>query len=133
MAIIGRAARRVLTADGGARAGDVEGAFAAAYDAYRMAAEALLACQGLRASGGDGSHMTVEDAISAQYTDAIPGYATPTFEYLRRTRHAAQYFDPSNAEISPDDLEWALSTARDVVEAVEKLLATDPPELFSSA
>ena len=40
--IIGRATRRLLTADGGLAAGDVEGAFAAAYDAYRMAAEALL-------------------------------------------------------------------------------------------
>jgi len=63
--IIGRAVRRLLTADGGLKAGDVEGAFAAAYDAYRMAAEALLIRQGLRATGGEGSHMTVDDAISA--------------------------------------------------------------------
>ena len=62
--IIGRATRRLLTAAGGLAAGDVEGAFAAAYDAYRMAAEALLIRQGLRATGGEGSHVTVEDAIS---------------------------------------------------------------------
>ena len=46
--IIGRAARRLLTAEGGLKADDVEGAFAASYDAYRMAAEALLIRQGLR-------------------------------------------------------------------------------------
>ena len=47
--------------------GDVDGAYVAAYDGYRMAAESLLARQGLRARGGDGSHMTVEDAVSAQF------------------------------------------------------------------
>jgi len=33
-----------------------------------MAAEALLSRQGLRATGGDGSHMCVEDAASAQFS-----------------------------------------------------------------
>lgn len=64
--IIGRAERRLLTADAGLQVGDFEGAFSAAYDAYRMAAEALLICQGMRVTGGEGSHMTVEDAISGQ-------------------------------------------------------------------
>ncbi len=89
-------------------------------------------CQALRATGGDGSHMTVEDVISAQFSTEIPGFAKPTFERLRRTRHSAQYFDPTSAEISVDDSVWALATARAVVEAVEHVLATDPPELFSS-
>jgi uncharacterized protein (UPF0332 family) len=131
VAIIERATRRLLTADGGLEAGDVDGAFSAAYDAYRMAAEALLVRQGLRATGGDGSHVTVEDAIGAQFAEQIPGFAKPTFEHLRRTRHAAQYFDPFSAEISADDSTWALSTARTVVEAVERLLASDPPSLFA--
>lgn len=103
----------------------------AAFDAYRMAAEALLIRQGLRATGGEGSHVTVEDAVSGQFAKAIPGLAKPTFERLRRTRHAAQYFDPSSAEISRDDAAWALTTSRTVVEAVERLLGTDPPELFA--
>jgi hypothetical protein len=81
VSIIERATRRLLTADGGLEAGDVDGAFSAAYDAYRMAAEA--------------------------------------------------YFVPSSAEISADDSTWALSTARTVVEAVERLLASDPPSLFA--
>jgi uncharacterized protein (DUF1330 family) len=65
----------------------------AAYDAYRMAAESLLARRGLRATGRDGSHMAVEDAVSAQFAADIPAFAEPTFERLRRIRHSAQYFD----------------------------------------
>jgi hypothetical protein len=64
-ALLRRATLRVSTS---ARAaldgGDVDGAFVLAYDGYRLAAESLLARQGLRATGGDGSHMTVEDAVS---------------------------------------------------------------------
>jgi len=129
--IIGRVSRRLLTAAGGLTAGDLEGAVAAAYDSYRMAAEALLIRQGLRATGGEGSHVTVEDAISGQYARQIPCFAKPTFERLRRTRHSVQYFDPSTAEISRDDAVWALTTSRKVVEEVEQLLVTDPPEVFS--
>jgi hypothetical protein len=57
-------------------------------DAYRMAAESLLARQGLRATGGGGSHMTVEDAASVQFAEEIPAFAKPTFERFRRTRHS---------------------------------------------
>ena len=76
--------------------------------------------------------MTVEDAISGQYSSAIASFAKPTFERFRRTRHAAQYFDPSVPEISEDDAHWALSTAHRVVDAVREVLATDAPPLFSS-
>jgi hypothetical protein len=52
----GLAARRVeTTAAAALTGGDIDGAYVAAYDAYRMAAESLLARQGLRATGGDGS------------------------------------------------------------------------------
>ena len=57
-AIIARASRRLLTAEGGLNLGDAEGAFAASYDAYRMAAEALLIRQGLRATGGEADFRT---------------------------------------------------------------------------
>ena len=83
------------TATAALAGGDVDGAFVAAYDAYRMAAEALLARQALRATGGDGSHMAVEDAVSAQFGAEISAFTKPTFERLRRARHSAQYFDPS--------------------------------------
>jgi hypothetical protein len=80
-ALVARAVRRVeTTATAALPGGDVDGAFVAAYDGYRMAAEALLARQALRATGGDGSHMAVEDAVSAQFRGEIPAFAKPTFE-----------------------------------------------------
>jgi hypothetical protein len=111
--------------------GDVDGANAAAYDAYRMAAEALRARQGLRATGGDGSHMAVEDAISAQFAAEIPAFAKPIFERLRRTRHTAQYFDPSAAPITGPDAEWAIEKATAALEGAKVLLSVTPPERFS--
>jgi hypothetical protein len=111
--------------------GDVDGAYAAAYDAYRMAAEALLARQGLRATGGDGSHMAVEDAISAQFAAEIPAFAKPIFERLRRTRHTAQYFDPTAAPITGPDAEWAIEKATAALEGAKAVLFATPPERFS--
>ena len=131
-ALIGRAARRVETTAAAALAGgDVDGAYVAAYDAYRMAAEALLARQALRATGGDGSHVAVEDAVSAQFATDIPAFAKPTFERFRRTRHSAQYFDPSAAPITTSDASWAIEKATAALSGVKALLAASPPERFS--
>ena len=144
--------------------GDVDGCYAAAYDAYRMAAEALLACQGLRATGGDGSHMSVEDAVSAQFAAqipafakpifravagvpqlvvgdvelagqdkaaSIPAFAKPIFERLRRTRHTAQYFDPSAAPITKPDAQWAIQKAMEGLAGAKIVLSATPPERFT--
>lgn len=130
--LIVRTARRVETTAAAALAGgDVDGAYVAAYDAYRMAAEALLARQGLRATGGDGSHMAVEDAVSAQFAADIPAFAKPTFERFRRTRHSAQYFDPSAAPITRPDASWAIEKATAALSGVKDVLAASPPERFS--
>jgi len=110
--------------------GDVDGAFVAAYDGYRMAAEALLARQALRATGGEGSHMAVEDAVSAQFGVEIPAFTKPTFERFRRARHAAQYFDPSAVPLTASDAEWAIGKATEVLSGVKALLADSPPERF---
>jgi len=83
-----------VTATAALQMADVDGAYVAVYDAYRMTAEALLARQGLRATGGERAHMAVEHAVSAQFAAGIPAFAKPTFERLRRTRNTAQYFDP---------------------------------------
>lgn len=131
-ALIARAALRVeATAAAALKAGDVDGAYVAAYDAYRMAAESLLVRQGLRASGGDGSHMTVEDAVSTQFGADIPAFAKPTFERLRRTRHTAQYFDPAAAPITEPDASWAIQKAIAALSGVKVLLAESPPDRFS--
>ena len=109
---IARAALRVeATATAALKMGDVDGAYVAAYDAYRMAAESLLARQGLRA------------------TD-IPAFAKPTFERLRRTRHAAQYFDPSAPPIIKADASWAIGKATEALSGVKMLLAGSPPGRF---
>ena len=124
-ALIGRAALRVETTAAAALAGgDIDGAYVAAYDAYRMAAEALLARQGLRATGGDGSHMAVEDAVAAQFAADILEFAKPTFERFRRTRHSVQYFDPDAAPITESDASWAIEKATAVVSGVRRLLAS---------
>ena len=122
-ALIGRATLRVVTtAVAALDGGDVDGAYVAAYDAYRMSAEALLAWQGLRATGGDGSHMTIEDAVSAQFAKDIPAFAKPTFERFRRTRHAAQYFDPDAAPITKSDASWAIEKASAALGCAKALL-----------
>jgi hypothetical protein len=130
-ALLARAALRVDTTAAAALAGgDIDGAYVAAYDAYRMAAESLLARQGLRATGGDGSHMTVEDAVSAQFAEDIPAFAKPTFERFRRTRHSAQYFDPKAAPISRPDASWAIEKATAALSRARSLLADSPPDQF---
>lgn len=130
-ALVARAMLRVeTTATAALAGGDVDGAYVAAYDAYRMAAEALLVRQALRATGGDGSHMAVEDAVSAQFGGEIPAFAKPTFERFRRARHAAQYFDPSVAPLTAADATWAIRKAKEALSGAKALLAASPPERF---
>jgi hypothetical protein len=95
-----------------------------------MAAEALLARQGLRATGGDGSHMAVEDAVSAQFVAEIPAFAKATFERLRRTRHTAQYFDPTAAPITKADAAWAIQKAAAALAGAQAILSETPPDRF---
>ncbi len=123
-ALLERATRRVeATARAALANGDADGAYAAAYDAYRMAAEALLARQLLRATGGDGSHMAVEDAVSSQFSSDISAFAKPIFEQLRRTRHSAQYFDPDAAPITEADAAWAIDKAGAALAGTRLVLA----------
>jgi hypothetical protein len=79
-ALVERADRRLeATARAALTNGDADGAYAAAYDAYRMTGEALLARQLLRTTGGDGSHMAIADAVSAQFASGIPAFAKPAW------------------------------------------------------
>jgi hypothetical protein len=131
-ALVGRARLRVeATAVAALKAGDIDGAYVAAYDAYRMAAESLLVREGLRATGGDGPHMAIEDAVSAQFAKDIPVFAKATFERLRRTRHSAQYFDPAAPPITKPDAIWAIEKAKAALSGVKNLIETSPPGRFS--
>jgi hypothetical protein len=131
-AMMARATLRVrTTAVAALEGGDLDGAYVAAYDAYRMVAESLLARQGLRATGGDGSHMTVEDAVSAQFASEIPVFVKPTFERFRRTRHAAQYFDPDAAPITRSDASWAIDKASVALRGARDLLSHSTLDRFA--
>ncbi len=127
---IARAKKRLGTAASALEGDDVDGAYAAAYDAYRMATEALLVRQGLLATGGEGSLMTVEDAISAQFAGRIAGYAKARFERFRKTRHTAQYFDPSAPSLDRADAEWALGVSRAAVDGAAELLRSESLDRF---
>jgi uncharacterized protein (UPF0332 family) len=127
---IERAKRRARTAAAVLELGDIDGAYSSAYDAYRMAGEALLIRQGLRTTGAEGSHVAVEDAVSAQFAGEIGDFAKPVFERLRRTRHAAQYFDPSAPPIEAADAQWAIDKSRCAVDGAAALLVGNPPGLF---
>jgi hypothetical protein len=60
---------------------------------------------------------------------AIPPFGKPTFERLQRTRHAAQYFDPSASPITKADASWAIGKATEALSGV-KMLAGSPLERF---
>ena len=100
---------------------DTGSAFSLAYDAYRMAADSLLALQCLRATGGDGSHRTIEDAISAQFDGEIPSFSKPTFEQFRQMRNASQYPDFESPELTDGDTRWAIGLAGDAVSSAQDL------------
>lgn len=121
---IRRAVLRVeVTASAALEGGDTDGAYAVAYDSYRMTADALLIRQGLRATGAEGSHVTVEDAVSAQFGEDIPAFAKPTFTRFRRTRDQVQYFHPGAARIGSADVLWAIGKAEESLIGAKKLLA----------
>ena len=130
-ALLERAAKRLTTARAAAAGEDWEGAFANAYDVYRMSAEVLLLRQGLRATGGDGSHLVVEDAVSAQFAERIGGLTKARFERMRQGRHASQYFDPSRPGKTDEDARWALHLAGEVLAATRELLGSGRLDLYS--
>lgn len=129
-ALLERAAKRLNTARAAMTGEDWEGAFANAYDVYRMAAEVLLLRQGLRATGGDGSHVAVEDGVSAQFADRITGFSKVRFERIRQGRHASQYFDPARPEKTDDDARWAMELADEVLTATRELVRSGQLDLY---
>ena len=58
-------------------------------------------------------------------------FTKPIFERFRRTRHTAQYFDPSAAPITTPDAEWAIEKATAALAGAQALLSAKPPERFS--
>lgn len=112
-----RSARSLLGSDSGS-------AFSLAYDAYRMAADSLLARQCLRATGGEGSHRTVEEAVSSQFGDVISAFSKPEFEQFRQMRNASQDPDFESPELTHSDAQWAVSLADDALSGAQDLTSS---------
>lgn len=120
LVLLDRATRRRATAQAAADGEDWEGAFANAYDVYRMAAEALLLRQGLRATGGDGPHVAVEDAVAGQFGQVIDAFSKVLFERFRQGRHASH--DPNRPDTTDADARWALGLAARALEGARSLV-----------
>ena len=115
-----RSARSLLGLDSGS-------AFSLAYDAYRMAAESLLARQCLRATGSEGSHRTVEEAVSCQFGNEISAFSKPNFEQFRQMRNASQYPDFESPEVTDGDAQWAVGLADDALSGAQGLMSSGGP------
>ena len=89
--LVQRAAKRLDTAKAALNVEDFDGVFTNAYDVYRMSGEALLLVQGLRATGGDGSHVTVEDAVCAQFSGHVDDFTKAIFERFRQGNDRVSY------------------------------------------
>ncbi|MBU8820325.1 HEPN domain-containing protein [Mycolicibacterium goodii] len=115
-----REATRRLSGARAALDADPAGAFALAYDALRQAVTAVLVQQGLRPRS-EGGHIAVVEAAQAQFGDVFA-----PLNSMRRVRNQLEYpRNPSDLDVDRADAQGAISTAQQLIEAVERLM----PEL----
>lgn len=113
-------ARRHLTSAATIRQTDLEGAYAALYDAARKACAALLEAQGLRATSR-GGHIALRDAVFAQFADLSGGAVVRRFDRMRRRRHDIEY--PSgDSGVDLAEVDEALARSTEIVAFAEKLI-----------
>ena len=108
---------------------DPAGALQLSYDAARKACAALLALQGLRATTR-GGHVAVIDSVRAQFNDSGGMAVFGRLHRLRRRRNATEYPDLDSPGITNDDAGQAIDTAREVLTAAERLLASGRVDAF---
>ena len=113
------AGRHLATAAAAESTGDLAGAYQLAYDALRKSAASLLEAQGLRATSR-GGHVAVQDAVTAQFGSTIR--ALRSFSRLRRARNSFEYPSTETPGPSEDDVKDAIRVAREVNDAVDKIL-----------
>jgi HEPN domain-containing protein len=113
------AGRHLATAATAQSTGDLSGAYQLAYDALRKSAASLLEAQGLRATSR-GGHIAVQDAVTAQFGSSIR--ALRSFSRLRRARNSFEYPSTETPGPSDDDVKDAIRVAREVNDAVDKIL-----------
>lgn len=108
---------------------DPAGALQLCYDAARKASAALLAAQGLRATTR-GGHVALIDAVKAQFNDRGGMEIFGRLHALRRRRNRTEYPDLDSPGVDEDDARQALDTARAVVDAAKRLLASGRLDAF---
>ena len=104
-------------------AGDFwDAAYTTAYDAYRMAADALVLLHGYRTVGKQGAHEAAL-ALAAAALNGPSVFETPKSTQFRQGRAAAEYFDPDRPdEKTRGDAQWALDQAREACALVDRAL-----------
>ncbi|ROQ56049.1 HEPN domain-containing protein [Rathayibacter sp. PhB152] len=122
--LIEQARRHVLSAER-VREDDLELAFSAAYDAARKALTAVFAIQGLRPTS-QGGHVAVSEAARAQF-DPPMGRVVTRFEWMRRTRNAAEYPQIGAPEIDVDEVSDAIASATQMLDFAVTVLDVLPP------
>lgn len=96
---------------------DPRGAIILAYDAGRLACEALLAHQGLRARADNGHHALVFAAVNAQF-----GNRFSDADLLRRRRHELEYPTHGVDKADDDEAQEAIDQTEQLLAAVEQLM-----------
>jgi len=98
---------------------DPAGGYDLLYAAARKAMAAALAAQGLRATS-KGGHVAVQGAVTCQLGRS--GAVMRPFGRLRRTRNDADYPRFDTPELTGDDVMDDLTKARDIVNAMQRLI-----------
>lgn len=103
---------------------DTAGGFQLAYDAARKALGALLANQGLRASG-NGAHATLYDVARAQLHPPL-GPTLEAFDWMRRLRNTTEYPDLDKPMAEEQDLQEAIPSAEAIIAAIRTVIDSMP-------
>lgn len=119
-----QSAHRHLTSAATIRQTDLEGAYAALYDAARKACAALLEAQGLRATRR-GGHVALRDAVFAQFADLSGGAVVQRFDRMRRRRNDIEY-PSADSGIDLAEVDEALARSTEIVDFAEKLIDNLP-------
>ena len=122
--LVQQAALHLQSARTLAETSDHSMAFIAAYDAARKSLTAILAAQGLRASGGTGGHLVLLDAVRPQFPDHRR--ELQRFDWLRTTRNQAQYPDFDTPGVTAEDVASAIPAAESIVQLAGAYLASLP-------
>lgn len=120
-AVLEEARRHLASARLLATTDDAAAAFTTAYDAARKALSAMLACQGLRAKGGDGGHRVLGELMQAQLPDQKK--LLREFDWMRQTRNDTEYRDPGRPAATSQDVADAIPAAERIVELGERFVA----------